>query len=199
MRTFFIDCLKSLKVTRGINQYEDLASKGEQGREELKKLLQALITTCNQFNYIPDEAKQRVISQRILDDPEFYNLNASKVWHWLNGVSSKYYNTQEDKPIENAQELSAETQKLISEFMGRLLDGGIKVVPAASNAEIKAIKTQDDDRVKRKAYSAGYKPDHEFGRMMELKVQWAAECTNLLTGSLKPGCPTFEQWIEINK
>lgn len=199
MNEFFLNCLRELKVLRGINQYEDLLAKGDKGKDECRKLINALVTTCNQFNYIPDEAKQRVIRQRILDDYEFYNLNASKVWHWLNGISNKYYNNSNAELVEisNAQPLSENTQKMISDFMARLMSGdGMKSVPRASNEEIEAIKNEDANRVKPKAHSAGYRLDPDYVRTIELKVIWARENTNLLTGSIIPGRPTFEEWIE---
>lgn len=200
MNEFFLNCLREIKVLRGVNQYEDLLSKGDKGKEECRKLINALVTTCNQFNYIPDDAKQRVIRQRILDDPEFYNLNASKVWHWLNGISNKYYNNCNSEPVQvsNAEPLSENTQRMISEFMSRLISGdGMKSVPRASNAELEAIKNEDQDRIKPRAHSAGYRIDPDFVRTIELKVIWARQNTNLLTGSIIPGCPTFDEWIKM--
>lgn len=197
MNDFFLDCLRDLKVLRGINQYEDLLAKGEKGKQEGRKLIQALIATCGQFNYIPDEVKQRVIRQRILDDPDFYNLNASKVWHWLNGVAGKYYNHgSTDAPISNAEPLSENTQKLISDFMARLLSGqGMKGVPTASNAELEAIRNEDANREKRTALSASYRLDPAYVRELELKIEWARLNTNLLTGAILPGSPSFDEWV----
>lgn len=199
MRDFLIDCLRNLKISRGLNQYEDMKAKGDAGAVELQKLVNAMITVCNSYNYIPDDAKKRVISQRILDDPELYNLNASKIWRWLNDVSGKYYNVQpEAESVSNATQLRPETQQLISDFMNRLMTKQtFRSVPSIDSSDVKKIEQEDADRIRPRAESVNiHYTSREDLELNELKRQYALQCTDLYTGSVKPGYPTFQEWLK---
>jgi hypothetical protein len=198
MRDFFIECLQNLKAYRGLNQYEDYLSKGLKGANEMNQLIQAMVKVCNGFNYIPKEVQMRTIQKRIIDDSELYNLNAHKIWQWLNAISGKYWNGTDAEimqPESNASELSPEFQDYLNRWFSEFEKNGINRVPEVSAKDIKAIENEDENRQQRKGLSTGMKYS-TFDELADigLKVQWAKECTNLLTGSIKPGCPTFEQW-----
>jgi hypothetical protein len=171
MRDFFIECLQNLNAYRGLNQYED---------------------------YLSKEVQMRTIQKRIIDDSELYNLNAHKIWQWLNAISGKYWNGTDAEimqPDANASELSLEFQDYLNRWFAEFEKKGINRVPEVSAKDIKAIENEDENRQQRKGLSTGMKYS-TFDELADigLKVQWAKECTNLLTGSIKPGCPTFEQW-----
>ncbi len=38
----------------------------------------------------------------------------------------------------------------------------------------------------------------EYSKMIDLKTQYGRDCCDLYTGKVKPGMPTFEEWIELN-
>lgn len=198
MRDFFIECLQNIKALRGLNQYDDYMAKGLKGANEMNQLIQAMISVCNGFSYIPQEVQQRTIRKRLVDDPELYNLNAHKIWLWLNQISGKYWNAAEGEitqPKPNASELSPEFQDYLNRWFADFEKKGINRVPDVSSKEIKDIANEEENRQQRKGLSTGMKYS-TFDELADigLKVQWAKECTNLLTGSIHPGCPTFEQW-----
>lgn len=202
MRQFYTECLKNLKVMRGLNQYEDYLSKGDRGVGEMNALIQALISVSNSFSYIPQEVQQNIIRQRILDDPELYNLNAAKIWAWLNAISSKYYHhtTEEEKVAYKSTEceISPSTQAMIQQFINDLSSGGgLRSVPQVSQAEINAIENEEQQRSK--GLSTGLKyGTPEQDRIRELKAEYGRKYADLYTGRPKPGSPSLDDWIQIN-
>lgn len=54
---------------------------------------------------------------------------------------------------------------------------------------------KDEGQVKPKAIDYPFTPP-ELHQMAELKMQYGRECTDLYTGRLKPGMPSFEDWLK---
>lgn len=50
-----------------------------------------------------------------------------------------------------------------------------------------------------KPYVKPYSSDHidEVAIMQEMKVKYGRECTDLLTGEIKPGSPSFDEWLKL--
>lgn len=200
MRDFFIECLQSLKAVRGLKQYEDYLSNGLKGANEMKEVVDAMVRVSNGFGYIPKDVQQRTIRKRLIDDNEMYNLNAHKIWQWLNAISGKYWNAAEGEitqPAANASELSPEFQDYLNRWFADFEKKGINRVPDISANDIKAIANEDENRVKPRGLSTGMKyGTAEQLEELELKRRWAKECTNLYTGEILPGMPNFQQWCK---
>jgi len=200
MKEYFKQLMSDLKSLRGINQYEEMKSKPN-GAEELQKLYEAVRAVWNSFSYIPDSVKEYTIRQRIIDDPEFYNLNSAVVYKWLNNISGKYWNHTEEYTQEqsNAKEVSPQTQAMIQKFMNDLLENSrFQYIEPVTERELKDLK-EDDERKYPKALSKNLQSTtREEMEMFEKKIEWARECTHLHTGELLPNKPTFQEWLKQN-
>jgi hypothetical protein len=199
MRQFFTECLQNLKVLRGLNQYEDYLSKGERGIREMNDLIQHLISISNSFNYIPIDVQQNTIKKRIIEDPELFNLNASKIWSWLNAISNRYYFTSEQEKVSyksSNEEISPSTQAMIQQFINDLsAGGGLRSVPAVSPNDIKKIQIEDEQRTH--GLSTGLKyGTPEQDRIRELKMEYGRIHADPYTGRTKPGHPTLQEYLK---
>jgi len=169
MRTFLLSLLKDLKRLTGVKQYEEIASnpKGKEAAQaELDALLEPMIEVCSQYSYISDEDKMKIIKAAIINAKEFYGLNARFVRLALEAVKDNYW--KESGYLETNQllqnmpkgltfdELPKETQRLYNERMALLAQGTIQKVAPVSTHELKSIQTEDQERVKKEAKSAGY-------------------------------------------
>lgn len=198
MRQFYTECLKTLKITRGLNQYEDFLAKGDRGVKEMNDLINAMVTVSNSFNYIPKEAQQNIIKKRIIEDPDLFNLNASKIWAWLNAVSGKYYFTTEEEKVSyksRNEEISPSTQAMIQRFIDDLSSGGgLRAVPKVSQNDINKIALEEEQRTK--ALSTGLQyGTPEQDRIRELKMEYGRVHADPYTGRTKPGHPTLDEYL----
>lgn len=205
MRDFFKSELQTLKIKTGLNQYENLSALPDAG-QQLQLLFDTLVKVCDEFPYIPDNDKKRIIQEQILRDNDFTQLTPRVVWKWLNAEKGKYFReaahipiTPTAKPV-TYDELSTETKEAFNKLLNLLQDGNIRQVPMVSQDEIDYIKQRDtESREGRKAISTNYKPKDELVEHLELRTQWMRECTDIYTGKLKEGAPTFEQWAKTKE
>jgi len=199
MRTFFVSLLKDLKRLTGVKQYEEIASNPngkEAAQAELDALLEPMIEVCNQYSYISDEDKMKIIKAAIINAKEFYGLNARFVRLALEAVKDIYFKESgylETNALLNAKESNAvpleecspETQAMVKEFTAKLAVGGIQKITDANEHELKSIQSEDEFRVKPKAYSTSYKPlsENEI-KIRDMHVQWIRECIHPQTKEL---------------
>lgn len=90
MREFFKQELKTLKAKTGLNQYENIGAMPD-AQFQFKILLDSMELACNEFNYIPDNDKKRIIQEQILRDQDFTGLNSRVIWKWLNMNKDHYW------------------------------------------------------------------------------------------------------------
>lgn len=163
MRDFFKSELKTLKAKTGLNQYENLSAMPD-ANFQFKILLDSMESACNEFPYIPDNDKKRIIQEQIVRDQDFTGLNSRVIWKWLNAKKDHYWEVYRMKqepvgPPVDFTELPQKLQDEIESFKMSLLNGsGLKSVPHVSEAEKSKIEREDSDRIKPKSYSKGYRP-----------------------------------------
>jgi hypothetical protein len=147
-REMFLRIMKNLYNLSGSKQYMDIASTPDptEAQKKLDELLWHMTVVSNSYNYIPLADQEKIIEQKIIEDPEFYGLNARKIWHYLNSVSSKYFvqdahkKTEEESRASNARavtydELTPETKAAFDMFVQSLAQQ--KKVPALTQDQIK--------------------------------------------------------------
>ena len=204
MRDFFKEELKTLKAKTGLNQYENISSLPD-AQFQFKILLDSLVLACNEFAYIPDADKKRIIQKSIMTSQDFTGLHSRVVWGWLNQNKEHYWAVEQAKQAANSQELitfdqlSPDLQKQINDFKMSLMNGSIKEVPEVSEAELKKIETEDAQRVNPKSYAKDYKQQTEDIEQRQLHFEWIKANFHPLTREKLPGYIDEEEWIKQNK
>ncbi len=209
MRKFFKTELETLYAKTQLRQYETLSAMPD-AKIQIKAMLDALERVCSYYAYIPDEAKQAIILDRMLKDEDFIGFNAKIVSKWFEQAKGKYFVEEAHKPVEsNAravtyEELSPEVREAFDRLVKALSADG-KKMPKVSQKEIDDLKIElgqlaqglDVRREGKQAFSAGvrYSTEEDY-ILQQKKIEWARECTDLHTGKLKPGSPDFETWSE---
>lgn len=95
LREFFKAELKTLHLKTGLQQYFKLQEM-EDWQKQFEILLNSLEFACREFPYIPEESKQRIISDNIIKDQSYTSLNSRVVWGWLNANKTVYWESQSD-------------------------------------------------------------------------------------------------------
>lgn len=192
MRQYFFKLLQNLDKLTGIRQYDKL-SQAEDAKKEINTLLTILCRTCEQFPYIPDEAKQRIIDTNIVADADFIGLNAKCIYKYLNTNKDRFFKElahqevikPEDMPLEGeafkakTDWVIAELQKAAEPMAARINPYKDIVVPAPVQ---KGLKYHPADPI--------------VSRMQDLKVQYGREHTDKYTGKKLEGSPTFDEWLK---
>lgn len=116
MRDYFKNLLQNLDKLTGMKQYEKLCQ-SEKPKEEIKTLLDILCRVSDQFPYIPDEDKKRIINDAVIADQEFIGLNAKIIYKWLAQKKEFYFN-ETTEPVIHPEALTGEARdKRIAEFL----------------------------------------------------------------------------------
>jgi len=199
MKEFLLQALKDLESLTGIRQLYYLESDQEDGKRKIEVLIKGMVATCKEFDYIPETAQKSIIASQMRQDQDYEALNSRIIWKWLNAFKGPYLNPKElqDKEVV-FEDITPETQKLVRDWQMSLLE---KQVPQDVEFEKAKIIAEDAARlkgeVKVKSESAHYKIDPETIVMRELKKQYGLECRDLITGKLKEGMPSFDEWLAM--
>lgn len=138
MRDFFKQAFENLDRLTGLKQYDKLLA-SEEFERDFAEILNALCRVCNQFDEIPNEDKQRIITRNMISDMEFNGFNARVVYKWLAHERNKYIKElahQEQAPPENYKVLEGEQRSEWIKKWQESLGEGMKQVPRLSDREI---------------------------------------------------------------
>lgn len=118
MREFLKSELKTLKAKTGLNQLENLSALPD-SQNQIKILLDSIMLVFDEFHFIPDNDKKRIIQENIIRDQEFQGLNSRVVWRWLNAQKDKYYKELAHRESESGEPpLTGEARdKAIAEWL----------------------------------------------------------------------------------
>lgn len=193
MKEFFLNLLNSLDKLAGLRQVEKIMASSPNPKAEINELISVLIRVSEQFPYIPQKDQQNIISAAVVTDPEFNSLNARIVYKWLSAQRDKFFKEsahipgEEDKdwvPVtgEARQEWLKKWERSLSGF-----DDREAIVKALPYAEVREIK---------KSVGNHKQATQEDLELSKLKIEYGRECCDLSTGRLKPGMPSFEDWLK---
>lgn len=119
MRKFFLQLLQNLDKLTGMKQYEKLCQT-KKPKEEIKMLIDILCRVCDQFPFIPDEDKIKIINDAVIADQEFIGLNAKVVYKWLN-LKREFYMKEKGEPEISPDALTGEArEKRLNEWLQAL-------------------------------------------------------------------------------
>lgn len=88
-----------------------------------------------------------------------------------------------------------DVDKMLEDFKRSLLNSKVKGMPQLTKAEIKTEGQSEPPRKKSTA-SAQYLTTPEQAREKEMKIEWARLHTDLYTGKVKEGSPSFDEWVK---
>lgn len=200
MRDFFKSEFKTLKLKTGLNQYENLCAL-EDAENQIKLLLDMLVRVCDDFAYIPDNDKKRIIQEGIYRDTEFTQLVPRVVWKWLNAQSAKYFKEaahikpEKEAPPVAYDDLNPKLKSEVDDFIKSLLEPSKFNVPAITQHDLDVIKALDElSKGESTTESAKHLTTPEQAKEKALKLEWARLHTDLYTGKVKDGSPSFSEW-----
>lgn len=202
MKDFFTQCLKDLESLTGIRQLYYLQSDIEDGKRKLDVLINGMVATCKEFDYIPEAAQKTIIASQMRQDQDYEALNSRIIWKWLNAFKAPYLNPKDLQDKEVVFEpLSEETKKMIADHLFNLSSDIGKTIlkDAKVEREMKQIQKEDKERVEKKSLSTHYKIDPETIALQKLRKEYAIEHTNLITGRKNENAPSFDEWLNMEK
>ena len=194
MKKYFNDLLNNLDKLTGMKQLDKLMATKEP-KKEINDLLDILCRVCNMFGYIPDEDKQRVISENIISDQEFIGLNAKIIFKWLDKAKGIYFSQSVEqivvpadyKPLEGE-----ERQKKITEWLDSLKGFQIEKPKEYGGTRLKSS-------LEELPVLEGYKkPDADAIFRSELHTQYIRENYEAISGKHKPTWISETEWIKQN-
>lgn len=209
MRNFFKSELENLHIKTGLLQYFKLsemtdADGNPDGERQLKLLLDTLVQVCEEFSYIPDNDKKRIIQQAILRDTDYTGINPRQVWKWLNLEKGKYFKEEAHRPMESNtkpvtyDELKPEIKEQVDAFMQSLQAPGKYAMPEVSQEEIDAIKLEDLE-IQEGKKGSGYIPNPELVILHQKKIEWMRKYFDPVTKEKKEDWISLEEYIKTDK
>lgn len=109
MREFFYNLLQNLDKLAGLKQYEKL-TQTPNPKQEINTLLDILCRVCDQFPFIPEQDKIKIINDSVVADQEFIGLNAKIIFKWLN-AKREFYMKEKGEPEISPDALTGEARE----------------------------------------------------------------------------------------
>jgi hypothetical protein len=205
MEEFFKSELRTLKAKTGLNQYENLSAMAD-AQFQFHILISSMILACDEFPYIGENDKKRIIQEQILRDQDFTGLNSRVIWKWLNANKDHYWAVAQAKadPVQSTpvafNKLPVALQEQINAFKISLMERGPKSVPQNVQEDMKKIKQEDEGRVEKVSYSKGYVPPTEEEILKrDLHLEYVRQNFDAISGKKKENWMPEEQWLELQK
>lgn len=89
MRDFFKQCLEDLEALTGNRQMYYFATDAD-GQRKLKVCLDGMVLAANDYPFIPEEAKRKIIRDQMVKDQNYEALNSRTVHKWLTAAANAY-------------------------------------------------------------------------------------------------------------
>lgn len=190
MRDFFKNLLQNLDKLTGLQQYAKLCQTANP-KEEIKTLLDILCRVCDQYSFIPDDAKKQIIGEAVITDPEFIGLNAKFIAKSLN-VKREFYLGKPDDVVISPDALTGEArEQKLKEW-----------AEALSKLESNVITRVDiyqtiREQWKPKEGTEKYKPvDHDLATKHQRHLEYVKTNYDPRTGKPLPEWLPEEKWLE---
>lgn len=135
---------------------------------------------------------------RVLENPpmvdRIWRLTPDIIREWLSIHLDRVY-TQREKEIHNERfkevEQEGDPDPRLEEWL-KELDKSDTVRPITEEE----IKYEGGEKPKKPKYVP---PGVEYYILAQKKIEYGRECTDLHTGKVKPGMPSFDEWLNLSK
>lgn len=193
MRAYFLDLLNNLDKLAGLRQVEKILSSSPNPKAEINELIDVLVKVSEQFGYIPEQDQKNIISAAVITDAEFNSLNARIVYKWLALHKDKYF-----KEAAHIQESQKDWVPLTGEARMAKLKEWEAALQGFDEHQVKGkfISFADVREIERPSTVINKPASEEELKLSELRIEYGRECRDLSTGRLKPGMPSFEDWLK---
>lgn len=199
---FITHSLFELEPLTGIRQLYFL-SQDPEGEKKIDVLVRGILHTCDQFPYIPDEAKKKIIRERMIEDQDFDAFNSRTVYKWLNSAKEVYWAKKAEERTETTYEpLSPETEKMIAEHLKSLeaqlrAEKRVAISGAKLKEEMSKI-TQEDEERRNGSNLAKFQTSEIEAEKKALHAQWIKENYDVITGKPLETWMPEDEWIALN-
>lgn len=200
MKEFFKQCLEDLEFISGNRQLYWMKQNCESQSDFNRKkdiLINSMVIVSKEFEYIPEASQKCIIQTQIIKDQNYEGLYSSTIWKWLNAYKAPYLNPAQlqDKPV-IFEPQSEETKEMIRKHLANLSGLGDPVFKQEVILnDMKKIEKEDRQRIEHESLSTHYKLEPEKIVMQQLKKKYGLECTDIHTGRVLEGMPSFEEWL----
>ena len=200
MKEFLYGLLINLDKLTGLQQYAKLRASKDHIKE-INELLDVLCRVCNQFDYIPDQNKQDIISRNVLSDQEFIGLNGRILFKWFSKECGAYYKepTQEIRLPEGVTEYIPVTGELRQKYLDEWMKSLNKLQESVSVKEYSGTKKKA--ALEELPILEGYqRPTDDDLLKKELHVQYLRENYDpLIIGKKKENWISESEWLKQNE
>lgn len=182
MKQFFEQCLRDLEALTGKRQVYfwqtetgiDEATGKAKGLRKFEVCVQGMVIQSQNFSYIPEPDQKRIITEMMVKDQDYDQLNSQVIHKWLSMYSGKYFMAANAPEPERMQELSPEEHeridRLANQFKAQLAGAFQSIKDLDVKREIEAIKREDSARIENKAISVSRKQDDSYYLLQEKKM-----------------------------
>jgi hypothetical protein len=195
MREFLYNLLMDLDKLTGLKQYERLLA-AKDFKKEINDLLDILCRTCDQFGYIPDADKQRIVSANVISDPEFIGLNAKVLFKWFSQTKGFYHKElahEENKVPADYKPLEGEArEEWLKRWQESLKSFESEKAPIGGGSRLKASL---EELPKVEDYHA---PPIEYLNTHDLHLRWMKECFDPRTAKPNDNYLPEKDWLQLN-
>lgn len=181
MKEFFENCLRDLEALTGKRQVYfwqtetgiDEASGKPKGLRKFEVCVHGMVIQSQNFSYIPEADQKRIITEMMVKDQDYDQLNSQVIHKWLSMYSGKYFMAANAPEPEKMRELSPEEHERIDRLANQFkasLAGAFQANCSNIEKDMEAIKREDAQRIENKALSAKRKQNDEYVLLQEKKM-----------------------------
>lgn len=134
---------------------------------------------------------------------EIYRMDISVIYNWIRAYEEEKAEVVEAKlktdkkdPI-NYPEMTPDTELQIEQFLNKLSQAqGLRLMEGLTRKELDEAKKPINSTAKSKGLKFG---SEYYNWLLEMKSKYGRECTDMFTGRVKPGQPSFDEWVKLQE
>lgn len=125
MREFLIQALRDLESLTGLRQLYFLESDQDTGAQKIKVCIDGMMLACQDYPYIPEEAKKKIIREQMVKDQNYDALNSRVIHKWLSMFKDKYWTKGES--LSEPEAVADVPEERVQEYLRQIRDNLDKI------------------------------------------------------------------------